>query len=63
MEYKWRNRKRKFSIYTIRKEFKEKLIEKIKEEFNCILLIGPRASGKTSTVQDLENNFEDTLFF
>ena len=50
-------------FYTIRKEFKKQLIQKISEELNCILLVGPRASGKTSTIQDLENDFEDTLFF
>ncbi len=50
-------------FYTIRKQFKKQLIQKISEELNCILLVGPRASGKTSTVQDLENDFEDTLFF
>lgn len=33
------------------------------EEFNCILLIGPRASGKTSTILDLANDFENELFF
>jgi predicted AAA+ superfamily ATPase len=35
----------------------------MKDELNCILLLGPRASGKTSTVCDLIYDIDDTLLF
>jgi predicted AAA+ superfamily ATPase len=50
-------------FFTIRKELKQIIINKINEELKCILIIGPRASGKTSTILDLQNDYEDTLFF
>eukprot|EP01080_Neovahlkampfia_damariscottae_P006310 gene6310-10318_t len=49
-------------FYTNRKNLKEKLINRIeKEGLNCILLIGPRASGKTTTVLDLRIEYDDAL--
>jgi predicted AAA+ superfamily ATPase len=50
-------------FYTIRNDFKKIIITKIKEELNCMLVIGPRASGKSSTIFDLQYDFVDSLFF
>jgi predicted AAA+ superfamily ATPase len=36
-------------------------MNQISQELKCVLLIGPRASGKTTTVLDLENEFDDIL--
>lgn len=36
-------------------------MSQITQELKCILLIGPRASGKTTTILDLQNEFDDIL--
>ena len=36
-------------------------MNQISQELKCILLIGPRASGKTTTVLDLQKDFDDIL--
>lgn len=63
---------KKWSIYSVvrknenyffsnRKNLKEKLVNHIKEGIKCILFTGPRATGKTTTVFDIQNEFIDTL--
>jgi type VI protein secretion system component VasK len=50
-------------FYTKRNVFKKKIITKIKNELNWLLIIGPKASGKSSTILDLQYDFEESLFF
>ena len=61
MECKWAISEQHNVFYTNRKKLKEKLMNQIRQELKCILLIGPRASGKTTTVLDLKNEFDDIL--
>lgn len=48
-------------FFVERKALKKKLVSEMQKGLSCMLLIGPRASGKTTTVDDLRKDLEDSV--